>query len=436
MRQSETPTFSIWPRPEAADRYVAPVVYFEPQTPRNRRALGFDMYSDPVRRQAIDDAIRLGDPVISGKVRLMQDRGEPERPAFLIFMPVFELDKSGRNTPKGLVYTALRAADFLDSSSELFRQRNVEIALYDGAPEPGSLLAELKQPGANEHSKVQHIQIGHRDWILRVSDKQDRGLAPLSRLMLGLGTVISLMVMALGWLISKRASEDFIVREALTRQVAIRTSLTRELNHRVKNTLANALSIVSLTRRRATSIDEFAADLTARLTALSATHDLLAQGEWNSTSLEAIIRTELAPYFDEDGGQVTLSGPSAELAPDDALALGLAIHELTTNAAKYGALSIPEGRVAIVWHFVRPDLVEVDWHEQGGPRVVPPVKRGFGRDLIEKIVASEFQSEIKLHFEPEGVRCYLCVPVRRPAEFALRRSPAGSDAASIKPAGG
>jgi two-component sensor histidine kinase len=117
---------------------------------------------------------------------------------------------------------------------------------------------------------------------------------------------------------------------------------------------------------------------------------------------------------------VDVSGPDISLAPNDALSLGLAIHELATNAAKYGALSTVDGHIHVTWRLVSPEAAEVRWREAGGPPVAPPAKRGFGRDLIEKIVAGELKSEVDLQFHPDGVECRLQVPVRKLSEFTLR----------------
>ncbi len=102
------------------------------------------------------------------------------------------------------------------------------------------------------------------------------------------------------------------------------------------------------------------------------------------------------------------------------MSLGLAVHELATNAAKYGALSTPEGRIYIQWRQVTPSVAELHWREAGGPPVQAPTKRGFGRDLLEKIVAHELQSKVELTFDPAGVECTLQVPVRKPTSFVLR----------------
>jgi len=220
--------------------------------------------------------------------------------------------------------------------------------------------------------------------------------------------------------VTRRASEDRMVLEWLSSQSAIRTSLTRELNHRVKNTLANVLSIIALTRRRAESLDDFADSLIGRVRALSATHDLLSQTDWSNAPISKVIYSELAPYMQDGEKHVEITGPEVSLAPNDALSLGLAVHELATNAAKYGALSTTEGRVSIEWTLLSPEVVEVRWREMGGPPVRAPEKRGFGRDLIEKIVAQELKAEVELEFRPEGVECRLRVPVRQLSNFAIR----------------
>jgi two-component sensor histidine kinase len=235
------------------------------------------------------------------------------------------------------------------------------------------------------------------------------------------GMLVASLLLVLARLVMRQAAEDRAALSWLEEQASIRNSLTRELNHRVKNTLANVLSIVSLTRRRSDNLDDFATSLEGRIRALSATHDLLTQSEWGTTPVRAVISAELAPYAQDSERVLELSGPAVELAPNDALSLGLAIHELATNAAKYGALSVPGGCVAVTWQLITQDLARVEWAERGGPPVSQERrKRGFGTELIEKIVAHELRNPVDLRFEAEGVRCTLILPVRRPTEFAIR----------------
>ena len=418
MRKSME-SFQIHPRPAPGQKFSAPIVYLQPANGANRSAIAFDMFSEPVRRAAMERAMELGRPIASGKVHLVQDRRDPGASGFLIYMPVI-VERGSRRRVRGFVYSPFRAAAFLNSASELYRNDRIGVRIYDESVTPEKLMA---QRGAGEmagSTMERRIDVGGHSWVVQVSDKQGRALSPVSRITLIFGAVASLTVMAIGRLFTKRAAEDRRVLEWLQGQASIRDSLTRELNHRVKNTLANVLSIAALTRRRAKDIDDFTDSLTARIRALSATHDILSRSDWRHAALGDIVRAELAPYMDGGESYVEMSGPEIKLAPNDAMSLGLAIHELATNAAKYGALSDCEGRIHIDWHLLSPTLVEMHWREEGGPAVTEPDKRGFGRDLIEKIVAHELRSEVELKFDPAGVECTLKIPVRAMREFSLR----------------
>lgn len=409
----------VHPRPDVGQELVAPILYIEPQDLPNRDARAYDMFSDPVRRAAMQQAMKLGKPVASGKVHLVQDAGRTEAAGFLIYMPVVVGGGSSRQV-KGFVYSPFRAETFLNSASELYRADQIDVAIYDGAVAPENLLAERRAEGLTGPTMERRIDVGSHTWVVVISDRKVGLLSAASRITLFFGALTSLMVMAIARFITRRSAEDRRVLEWLQGQAAIRNSLTRELNHRVKNTLANVLSIAALTRRRATDIDDFTESLTARIRALSATHDLLSQSDWRHAGLGDVVRSELAPYMQGSEGHVEMSGPEIRLAPNDAMSLGLAIHELATNAAKYGALSRPEGRIHVHWRQIASDLAEVHWREEGGPPVAVPGKRGFGRDLIEKIVAHELKSDVELEFLPAGVECRLRVPVRTSREFALR----------------
>jgi two-component sensor histidine kinase len=234
-------------------------------------------------------------------------------------------------------------------------------------------------------------------------------------------------------MLTQQATEDEAALDWLEEQASIRNSLTRELNHRVKNTLANVLSIIALTRRRARNLDEFVEGLDGRIRALSATHDLLTQSDWGTTQIRAVVDAELAPYRQTDEHRIAIDGPDVSLAPNDALSLGLAIHELATNAAKYGALTRSGGEVSIQWELLSPLRVRLEWKERGGPPVKADRGRGFGTDLIEKIVANELDSPVQLDFDAEGVSCVLTIPVREPTAFAIR-APRRMEALPERPA--
>lgn len=190
--------------------------------------------------------------------------------------------------------------------------------------------------------------------------------------------------------------------------------LLDELNHRVKNTLATVQSIALQTRRNADAAS-FETALMARIDALSRAHDLLSEVAWEGASLREVIARTLAPYVgDEQAERFSMSGPRVRLGPNAAVSLAMAFHELATNAAKYGSLSVADGRVDIAWRSdssTSPALLDLEWRESGGPAVTKPRRRGFGSRLVERGLAREFGGEVELAFEPEGVRCAMRLPL-------------------------
>ena len=416
---------------DSAQPYAVPVTYLEPDTERNRRALGFDMYSDPVRREAMQEAERTARPTASGRVVLRQE-GDGTDAGFLIYMPVFEPIPGGRRL-KGFIYSPFNARDFLAAALELEDAGGFGVRLYDGAVRETNLLASLDSAVAQGETVSERVEVAGTPWLLQVTSSHGGGLSGLSMVTMIFGMLVASLLMLLVRMLTQQALEDDASLKWFEEQASIRNSLTRELNHRVKNTLANVLSIMALTRRRAKSLEEFADGLDGRIRALSATHDLLTKSDWGTTPVRAVVEAELLPYAQDSDHQVELQGPEIELAPNDALSLGLAMHELATNAAKYGALSRTGGKVSTHWKLVSPGLVRIEWQESGGPAVSPQRGRGFGTDLIERIVAHELKNPVELEFAEEGVRCVLTVPVRRPSVFAMRASRPGTREAEPEP---
>jgi len=189
--------------------------------------------------------------------------------------------------------------------------------------------------------------------------------------------------------------------------------LMRELTHRSKNLLAVIQAMARQTARRAETIDGFTERFGARLQALATSHDLLIQESWHGALLSDLVRSQLGHYLDREGSQFSIEGPSVFLKPEAAQNIGLALHELATNAAKYGALSVPSGRVSISWRR-KPDGgspgVEIIWVERGGPSVQPPDQRGFGSIVIERNLSRALEADVHLTFEQQGIECRIVVP--------------------------
>ncbi|WP_342149250.1 HWE histidine kinase domain-containing protein [Methylorubrum sp. SB2] len=200
-----------------------------------------------------------------------------------------------------------------------------------------------------------------------------------------------------------------------------RSLLIRELHHRVKNTLATVQAIVGSTARTATSIDSFHEAFVGRIKSLAHTHSVLTEATWQTARLRDLLASELMPYAESETEtspdlRIVLDGPPVDLPSDIAVPIGMAIHELTTNAAKYGALSTGRGRVAITWD-VRDGTLHLDWRESGGPTVAPPTRQGFGSRLLQRVLTTQVQATITTDYAPEGFHLTLAAPMpkRNPA---------------------
>jgi PAS domain S-box-containing protein len=190
--------------------------------------------------------------------------------------------------------------------------------------------------------------------------------------------------------------------------------LLAELDHRVKNTLALVNSIVAHTLDGERSPAEFAAAVQGRLKALGDAHRLLSQSHWQGADLESILREQLVPFRSRRLRNVTLEGPAVRLDSSAALTLSMVVHELATNAAKYGALSVPEGVLDVAWRLEdsATPRVSLEWRENGGPAVKTPERRGFGSTLIERAVSYELGGSTRIEYAPKGARCRIEFPLQ------------------------
>jgi two-component sensor histidine kinase len=178
--------------------------------------------------------------------------------------------------------------------------------------------------------------------------------------------------------------------------------LNRELAHRMKNTLAMVQAIISQSLRSASSLTEASATINARIQTLAKAQDLLTGMSVTAAEITAITHAALAPHLD-GADRFNIHGPRVYLSAQQALGLSLAVHELATNATKYGALSVPQGRVEITWSHHLGDDFTFDWRESHGPAVSEPTRRGFGSRLTERIVSDLFKGQAKIDFAKEGV---------------------------------
>ncbi|MBV9993651.1 MAG: PAS domain-containing protein [Caulobacteraceae bacterium] len=183
-----------------------------------------------------------------------------------------------------------------------------------------------------------------------------------------------------------------------------RDAMVAELDHRVKNVLASVQSLAAQSARKTTSVDVFLKTFAGRLEAMAAAHTLLTATRWRGAEIRNVAAAELGGLAP---GQARWSGPDLLLSPRATNALTLALHELATNAVKYGALSTDTGRVEVSWRSLSDGGFELTWIERGGPPVSPPARRGFGSTLLERVTGRELGGKVSIEFRPDGVRVVL-----------------------------
>ena len=218
---------------------------------------------------------------------------------------------------------------------------------------------------------------------------------------------------------ASEVARDIGDRKAAERKTGL---LLRELDHRVKNILAIVLAVVVQTLRSNLQPASFAVEIEGRIKAIAQAHSLLTEAGEGEMSLSAIFATELSPFrhalpdpdrsTSSSGTNIDIAGADVSLTPKAGLALAMAVHELASNAAKYGALSVAAGRIDVRWDVAQPKgapILTLSWTESGGPPVQVPTRRGFGTTLIEMTLAYQFESEVRREFAPGGVSCVFVI---------------------------
>jgi two-component sensor histidine kinase len=200
------------------------------------------------------------------------------------------------------------------------------------------------------------------------------------------------------------------------KEVAHRQNLLiRELHHRVKNTLANVRGMMGATAKSSDSVEEFVRDFSARIVSLAETHSLLTDDYWQTASLYKLLEGELRHYETHDSPRIRLQGPDVALIADIAIPVGMAFHELASNSSKFGALSRPQGQLAVCWSVGSSgagQILSLNWQERNGPPVQAPKRRGFGTALLEKVVPVQCDAKVELDYHKDGVRFTMALPLR------------------------
>ena len=390
---------TIWPETDQNLRY--PIVLLEPDDERNRAALGFDMFSEAVRREAMMAALQSGQATASRPVKLVQEIDEETQAGFLIYLPMFAQGNTG-GAPDGYVYAPFRAHDLFRAVLSTIPNIDLVAAYSEGAENDIALY------GGDDDVWGAHdfvIKVGGRDWTIYL--KTERQHFSAWRVASLLSIIAGIMAILFFWRLFRENETRIQTLQALADERKARADLKdlylKETNHRFKNLLARILSIARLSSRSASNLDEYLRDFSRRIEAMSRVQDLLAASARKSATLSSLLRDEINLMCETSDEILSLAGPEVELSESQVQALGLVIHELATNSAKYGAFKKESG-IDISWkcskHSTGYDEVRLLWIEKGFEDDEPDLDReGFGSKLAKLMVEGQLEGVFQRRFE-------------------------------------
>lgn len=418
LRTQGFPKYAVSPPGERS--FYTPIAHLEPFDWRNQRAHGFDMFSDPERRAAMMRAAENGSTAATGQVRLVQETEADVQPGFLLYVPVYRRDRvrppEREQFPglMGFVYSPVRINDFFATILEAFEpnlQRIAAIQVFDGPrPVEDALIFSTGEMGKalGEFAIERPHNLFGRTWVVRMAPLpaflQTTDQRVRAEMLVG-GLALSFMAAALAWLIAQRQRQR---EEAAQRNDMI----AREMSHRVKNLLAVIQAIASRTMSGGRTIEEAKSVFADRLSALARAHTALVDGRWSGALLRNLLEGELAPF----GARVSISGPVVRLNTQMAQNMAMAVHELATNAVKYGALSEGAGVVRIAWS-VRESasgpVFSFSWVERGGPPASEPERVGFGQTLLRRLIGASIGADPVTEYSEVGFSYRFECPLER-----------------------
>ncbi len=448
----------VWGPPGERELYTS-IIYLEPEDWRNLRAVGFDMYSEPVRRRAMQAARDMAAPVLTDVVTLVQETADSVQPGGLLYYPLYAggfppatvEDRRARLT--GFVYGAFRLRDFVSRSfrdhAAVLERQHVQVfangsdgkrrKIYDSSPgETETTRSSASNTSQSALTFETQADVAGQSWAVQVAPRKALGLQlDWSRpwMVLISGVIISLLIAAISASLTmarerSMASEQRLAQEVEERRLAQeRAQLANsELIHRVKNTLAIVSAIASQTARHSSTLPDFIDSFRDRLASLGKVHDLLRPDPSYAPELSTFLRDILKAYSADSeevvDSRLKIQGPLLHVPRNEAVLLSLLINELATNATKYGAWSVATGIVRVSWTVEDGgdgQVVEWLWKESGAPRRAAPTKNGFGTHVMQSIERG-MRGSIAREFEPDGILYKFSFPLPSGERRSIERA--------------
>lgn len=430
LRQTYGQPIPVWPESDQAVGF--PIVLIEPDTPRRHNALGYDMYSEPVRRQAMRRAWQTGQPAASGIVELMQEKGANGRqPGFLVYIPVYAgasavpattgtpsqvvATANGARPIEAFVYAPFRTHDLVRAvlGPQLDTIQGIEIHAGEGPSAP--LVFRHGAMGWDTHE--QKLQVADRQWTMRISYGRflERIGRPIAIFLFGVA--LALLATQLHRVQRRRLGAFQALAEEKARHAEDRELMIGEMAHRMKNAFARIGALARITLRESADLDDFESRFDGRMRALSDAKQMLVTGAVGSVDLGQMVSRELDLAGWSGERLTSLGGPTVRLDDDGAQAVSLALHEFVTNSIKYGALS-GTGDLAVNWRRDGGD-VELSWIESGLAETPCIDGESFGTQFIRTLI----ERQLKGSWDRRATDHGLAIIIRWPDH-----DPEGSDA--------
>ncbi|RRI04976.1 histidine kinase [Mesorhizobium tamadayense] len=411
-----------------------PIVLFEPLNTSNYQSIiGFDMFSEAVRRAAIEKAMADDREHASGLLQLGEGAGVAQTfPGLLVFVRLNvetapDVINASRSSTAGFLYAAFRARDLFQVALSKAPLLPVNVEIYDGKPGADNLLFRSEAPPAESlGGKLvarRDIVVAGRPWTVLFRPTSAFSL-PSSRaipVMLGLFGLLLAGAIALVARYQERAYEaKSLLHEATEKSLLEKDLILQEMKHRIKNSITRVLAIARQTASQATDVKEFSASFSARLQAMAASQDMLTRSRWQKADLGDLLRIELGQVFGKELPDGILSGPEVLLDETTTQALGLTFHELATNALKYGeagnSTNTLKGNSALKVDWAvearsQERTLVLNWREAGHKQLEAPAKIGFGTKLIDLNVTRELRGTIKRDFQAGGLKVEIRIPL-------------------------
>lgn len=407
--------------PETDQSWRTPIVLLEPQNPRNSAALGYDMYSEPIRRSAMDMAILTGEARMTAPVQLVQEITSDKQTGFLIYLPFQNTTQPAATQARpveGFVYAPFRGGDLIRAALSVGAPLPVALRIVDVEAPDAPLFDDSSDAASRPLHHSRSLDILGREWHFDVwSNKADIGqVRHLNSVLLGLTSFLFAAAAAYAVVArQKEALQARAVAAAAAREAEYRELLLQEMKHRIKNHIARIQSISRQSARGATDVKAFTTAFDARLQAMSAVQEILAGSAVAQADVRAVLVKELQQSLDATEVQHLIDGPPVRLDERQAHAFALVVHELVTNAMKYGGLSVGGEGLDIRWS-VRTEAgsprIELHWTERINGLSTPPESgSGFGSRLIEASLKGELQGSLTRDYGPTGLQIRISFPL-------------------------